>query len=222
MILSYYKFVLKDSLLQSLRKLRLRRNNYIGKKCRIAKDCVLEGGNFINDYASISEKVILKKNARIGARAMLANIEIGENTFIDSGVSCTGFGNGKITIGNESFIGTNIILDCSNNLSIGNYVHIGNATGIWTHSSVNMVLKSTELSKLSSDDRYTLPVKIEDNVYIGGCCNIYPGVTIHHHSVIAPNSAVTKDVEAYTMVGGTPAKFIKNVSEIKTNCSHKN
>lgn len=222
MILSYYKFILKDCLLQSIRKLRLRRSNHIGRKCQIAKDCIMEGGDYINDYVYIFEKVILKKNAKIGMRSILSNIEIGENTFVDSGVSCTGFGDGKITVGNESFIGTNIILDGSNDLSIGNYVHIGNATGIWTHSSVNMILKGTELSKLSSEDRYTLPVKIEDNVYIGGSCNIYPGVTIHHHAVIAPNSAVTKDVESYTMVGGTPAKFIKNISEIKTNCSHKN
>jgi len=48
-------------------------------------------------------------------------------------------------------------------------------------------------------------------VYINGNCTIYPGVTIHHHSVIAPNSAVTKDIPPYTLVGGVPAAKIKKI-----------
>jgi acetyltransferase-like isoleucine patch superfamily enzyme len=221
MILSYYKYFVRNFLEQSFVKFKLRNNNYIGKNCFIFKESILEGGNFINDYATLLKNVKLKRNARIGMRAQLSNIEVGENTFVDSGVVCTGFGDGKIMIGNESYIGIDIVLDWSNNLTIGSYVHIGSSTGIWTHSSVNMVLKSIELSKLSSADRYTLPIVIEDNVYIGGCSTIYPGVTIHHHAVVAPNSAVTKDVESYTLVGGSPAKFIKNIDKIGTGCSHK-
>lgn len=75
-----------------------------------------------------------------------------------------------------------------------------------------MCLNNIPLSRMY-DKKYrpTSPMKIEDNVYIGGNCTIYPGVTIHHHSVVAPNSAVTKDVASYTMVGGVPAKCIKRI-----------
>jgi acetyltransferase-like isoleucine patch superfamily enzyme len=52
---------------------------------------------------------------------------------------------------------------------------------------------------------------IEDNVYIGGNCTIYPGITIHHHSIVAPNSAVTKDVPSHSMLGGVPAKVVKQL-----------
>ncbi|NBC08454.1 MAG: hypothetical protein GVY26_14765, partial [Bacteroidetes bacterium] len=71
------------------------------------------------------------------------------------------------------------------------------------------------LSYKEVDCRPVAPVVIEDNVYIGGNCTIYPGVKIGHHSVIAPNSAVTKDVVPYSMVGGVPAKKIKTLSEVQ-------
>jgi acetyltransferase-like isoleucine patch superfamily enzyme len=212
MILSYYKYTIKSFFVQAFLKYKLRKRNYIGKKCFISKDVILEGNNFIHDYVYLLENVKLKRNARIGIRALISNIEVGENSFLESGVMCTGFGEGRITIGKESYIGINNILDWSNNISIGDYVHIaGPSTGLWTHSSVNMTLKSTELNNSSSCNRYTLPIKIEDNVFIGGGCIIYPGVTIHHHSIVAPNSTVVKDVESYTMVGGSPAKIIKNI-----------
>ncbi|MFA5405511.1 MAG: acyltransferase [Ignavibacteria bacterium] len=192
--------------------MKLRRNNFIGKKCYISKDCILEGGNVINDYVYILEKVILKKNTSVGLRSVIANLEAGENSIIDCGVLCTGYGDGKIVIGENTYIGINNILDWSSDITIGNFVHIaGPSTGLWTHSSVNMVLKNVNLKNLSSPERYRLPINIEDNVYIGGNCTIYPGVTICNHSIVAPNSVVNKNVEPFTMVGGSPAKFIKNI-----------
>jgi acetyltransferase-like isoleucine patch superfamily enzyme len=212
MILSYLKFIIKDNLKQCYRKFKVRRHNYVGRNCFISKDLIMEEGSNIHDYVYILQNVKLKKNVSIGLRAVLSNIEVGENSFVDSGVICTGFGDGKIIIGENTYIGINNVLDWSSDLTIGNFVHIaGPSTGLWTHSSVNMISNSIELKNISSKERYRLPVKIEDNVYIGGGCIIYPGVTIHHHSVIAPNSTVIKDVESYTMVGGSPAKFIKNV-----------
>lgn len=214
MRLPYYKFILKNFFEQSLLKFRLRKKNYIGKNCYIYKKSIFEGGNIINSNAIILENVRLMRNVRIGIRAVISNAEIGENSFLDSGVICTGFGNGKISIGKESYIGINNVLDWSDNISIGNYVHIaGPSTGIWTHSSFEMTLNNVDLNNLTSKERYTKPINIEDNVYIGGGCIIYPGVTIHHHSIVAPNSTVVKDVESFTMVGGSPAKFIKNIDK---------
>ena len=50
---------------------------------------------------------------------------------------------------------------------------------------------------------------IGNDVWIGANVIILPGVTINDHSVIAAGSIVTKDVEAYSIVGGSPAKLIK-------------
>lgn len=54
------------------------------------------------------------------------------------------------------------------------------------------------------------PIIIKDNVWIGTRCTILAGVTIGEGAVIAAGSVVTKDVKPYEIVGGVPAKFIKN------------
>lgn len=53
------------------------------------------------------------------------------------------------------------------------------------------------------------PVIIEDNVWIGEKTSILPGVHIGQGSIIGANSVVTKDVPAYSVVAGNPAKIIK-------------
>ncbi len=58
------------------------------------------------------------------------------------------------------------------------------------------------------------PVIIGDNVWIGACVTIVPGVTIGDNAIIAAGAVVTKNVEPNTVVGGVPAKFIKNIDLI--------
>jgi acetyltransferase-like isoleucine patch superfamily enzyme len=50
---------------------------------------------------------------------------------------------------------------------------------------------------------------IGNDVWIGEGCMIMSGVTIGNGAIIAARSIVTKDVEAYSMVGGSPAKVLK-------------
>ena len=56
-------------------------------------------------------------------------------------------------------------------------------------------------------------IKIEDKVWIGFNSIILKGVTIGQGAVIAAGSVVTKDVPAFTLVGGNPAKIIKKLEE---------
>ena len=57
----------------------------------------------------------------------------------------------------------------------------------------------------------TQTVVIGDDVWIGANAVILPGVTIGRHAVVAAGAVVTKDVAPNTIVGGNPAKFIKNI-----------
>jgi acetyltransferase-like isoleucine patch superfamily enzyme len=53
------------------------------------------------------------------------------------------------------------------------------------------------------------PVIIGDNVWIGDKATILPGVSIGNGAVIAANAVVTKDVPAYSVAAGNPARIIK-------------
>lgn len=58
------------------------------------------------------------------------------------------------------------------------------------------------------------PIKISDNVWIGGNSIVLPGVNIGEGAVIAAGSVVVKDVEPYTLVGGNPARIIRTYNII--------
>ena len=212
-ILGYHKYLLKDALSQFLRINKARMHGTkVSKGVRIAKGTILGNDNQIGSYTRLDKGVVLSNGVKIGNYSEIYNIEIGENSIIESWVGCGGDGNGKIKIGKESYIGISNILDCSDNITIGDFVHIaGPSTGLWTHSSAQMCLNSIPFKQACKAYRPTAPIVIGNNVFIGGNCIIYPGVTIGHHSVITPNTAVTQNVKPFTLVGGVPAKKIKDL-----------
>lgn len=59
---------------------------------------------------------------------------------------------------------------------------------------------------------YGKPITIGDNVWIGGSAVINPGVTIGNNVVVASGSVVVKDVPDNVVVGGNPARILKELS----------
>lgn len=71
----------------------------------------------------------------------------------------------------------------------------------------------TENHPLDPENRRALigkPILIKRNAWIGAGATILPGVTVGENAVVAAGAVVSKDVAANTVVGGIPAKFIKN------------
>ena len=62
-------------------------------------------------------------------------------------------------------------------------------------------------------DEYNALVRELFGDNLGAGATILPGVTIGKNAVVAAGAVVTKDVEPNTIVGGNPAKFIKNIIE---------
>lgn len=56
------------------------------------------------------------------------------------------------------------------------------------------------------------PITIEDDAWLGAGVVVLPGLTVGEGAVVAANSVVTRDVEPYTMVGGAPARLIRQVA----------
>jgi acetyltransferase-like isoleucine patch superfamily enzyme len=89
----------------------------------------------------------------------------------------------------------------------GNRVSIGPNVTIITDSSPNF----SRLSKLYP--LTSMNVTIKDDAWIGAGVIILPGIVVGECSIIAAGSVVTKDVEPYTIVGGTPAKELKKIQK---------
>ena len=55
----------------------------------------------------------------------------------------------------------------------------------------------------------TQPIVIEDECWLGANVTITAGITIGRHTVVAGGSVVTRNVPPYTVVGGNPARILK-------------
>ena len=89
-------------------------------------------------------------------------------------------------------------------LRIGDNVSIAGEVRIFT---MQHDVDDPQLKEVGGD------VVIDDYVVIGTRVMILPGVHIGKGAVIASGAVVTKDVPAFTMVGGIPAQFIRSRSK---------
>jgi putative colanic acid biosynthesis acetyltransferase WcaF len=55
----------------------------------------------------------------------------------------------------------------------------------------------------------TAPIRVGEGAWVAACAFVGPGVTIGEGAVVGARAVVTKNVEAWTVVIGNPAKFIK-------------
>lgn len=69
----------------------------------------------------------------------------------------------------------------------------------------------------NSGKEYGKPIIFGDNVWIGGGAIINPGVTVGDNVVIASGAVVTKSIPDNVVVGGNPAKKIREVTHRSTN-----
>lgn len=106
------------------------------------------------------------------------------------------------------------------NLSIGDYSSLGPGVDCYNQGKIfigdNTVISQKSYLCASTHD-FTIsnfplilkPIYIEDQVWIAADAFVAPGVTIKKGSVVGARSAVFKDVEAWSVVGGNPANYIK-------------
>ena len=137
--------------------------------------------------------------------------KLGHGSLIDR--TCVLIDAGKISISDYTYIGPGTRLTGSGGIEVGRGTIIGYDVEIITR---NHNYDSFDLKSLPYDDRYVFKrVKISDNVWIGARVIVLPGVFIGEGAVIAAGAVVTKDVKAYTIVGGNPAKVIGSRNQAK-------
>jgi len=132
--------------------------------------------------------------------------------------------NAEITVGNKVMLhrdcklsvwGTDnhAVLDIGNNTYIGDRteIHAGKKIEIGSGCNISWgcTIMDRDYHKLNSDTEVYKEVKIGNNVWIGCNAIVVKGVTIGDGAVVAAGSVVTKDVAPKTLVGGNPAKIIK-------------
>ena len=110
---------------------------------------------------------------------------MGDNFFSNN--NCNFMDPGKITFGNDVFIGPNC--------------------GFYTaHHPIHPELRN-ELYE------YARPITVGDNVWFGGSCVVVPGVTIGSNVVIGAGSVVTHDIPDNVVAVGNPCRVLRPITE---------
>ena len=113
------------------------------------------------------------------------NINIGEGTYINGAEFIT-YDNKTITIGKNCMLSYNVTI----------------RTDMHGHSRTDVTMRQ--------QGNYDKDVVIGNDVWIGHSAYIMPGVTIGDGAIVGAHAVVTHDVKPYDVVGGVPARVIKN------------
>lgn len=129
------------------------------------------------------------------------------------------------SIGNDVWIGKTFNCDNGKKIHIGNNftgnynltildireVYIGDNVMIGPNALITTVGHPITPMGRRKHIGIAKPIKIGNDVWIGGNVTILPGITIGNNVVIAAGAVVTKDVPNNTLVGGVPARKIKDI-----------
>jgi galactoside O-acetyltransferase len=110
------------------------------------------------------------------------NIAVGERVFVNQ--YCMFLGHGAIDIGDRVMIGPRVTLTTAG----------------------HPVDPERRRSHITAE-----PITVEPDVWIGASATLVPGVTVGHGSVVAAGAVVTRDVPPRSLVGGNPARVIREL-----------
>jgi acetyltransferase-like isoleucine patch superfamily enzyme len=140
----------------------------------------------------------------LDAKGATSHIELGDQILMGRSTILSCYDStiriGKfVSIGPFCFFASRSHIDIGSNVAIGSGTHIL-AGGHSFEDPETPVIRQERISK---------GVVIEDNAWIGTGSKILDGVTVGRDSIVGAGSVVTKDVPAYTMVLGNPARVIQ-------------
>lgn len=150
------------------------------------------------------------KNVRIHCLAIVPNpetIELGDNVRIDA---FTVLSAREIVIGSHVHLGAHCVLSGRGKIEFADFSAMSHGARIFTSTddlSVPALTNTTIPDELQA--LITADVLIEKHAIIGTGAVVMPGVTLGMGSVAAALSYVKSSVRPYSIVGGVPAKFIR-------------
>lgn len=114
-----------------------------------------------------------------------------------------------LKIGKDCFIGDETLIDLYDQVVLEDQVTIAQRVTVLTHTNVGY--SNHPLQKFFP--KRAKPVIFKSGSVAGAAATILPGVTIGQESFVAAGSVVTKNIPAYSLVAGVPAKVIRKIKQ---------
>jgi len=113
-----------------------------------------------------------------------------------------------LRIGERCHVGKDVFLDLRDRIEIEDRATISMRVTILTHTDAG----HSPLGAGSLAPREA-PVRIRRGAYLGAGCTLLQGVTVGECAVVAAGAVVLKDVPAYSVVAGVPARVVKTLDD---------
>lgn len=115
-------------------------------------------------------------------------------------------GNGSLIIGDNTWIGHETLIICSSSVTIGSNVDIAPRVfiGTGTHE-IDLTTAGVAGEGISKD------VVIGNGCWLGAGSIILPGIVIGEKTVVAAGAVVTKSFNSHQVIGGVPARIIRDL-----------
>lgn len=193
--------------------------------------------NEISSIDRYEDKIILPKSSKEQSNIILDFRNSTSNKiYLESGEDCVlncrmvfESQSGKIIIGNRVFIGSSNLISI-NEIEFESDIYVAWGCYFYDHDSHSIDyrerikdrqrelddLKNKKTNSIISKDWSVVnskKIKVCSHAWIGMNAIILKGVTIGEGAIVGAGSVVTKDVPAWTIVGGNPAKVIKEIPQ---------
>jgi acetyltransferase-like isoleucine patch superfamily enzyme len=155
-----------------------------------------------SQFKSIGKRVVFEKGVRVWHPE---TVSIGENVYVGHNADLKGYHSGKLTIGDDTWIGQEVFFHAAGGIYIGKRVGIGPRVMILTSFHAEAGRKRAILDSPLAFK----PVYVGDNSDIGIGAILLPGVRIGKGAQVGAGAVVTKDVAPYAVVAGNPARLLR-------------
>ena len=162
------------------------------KKRILAKDLCQKFNNC--DFTKIEEKKKILENL---FQKEIDIMGIEPNFYCDYGFN--------IYLGKNFYSNHNLVILDANKVEFGDNVFVGPNCGFYTSGH------PLDYETRNKGLEYAKPIKVGNNVWIGGNVCVMPGVTIGDNAVIGAGSVVNKDIPSNSVAVGNPCKVMKKI-----------
>ncbi len=206
----------------------------------ISPGAKLGKGVEIGPFSVVHENVILGERTKVGAYCELGlptplgdgtPLLIGDDSlirshsvFYESSLFGPGLTTGhRVTVRENTIVGSGFQLGTSSEIqgdcSIGDYVRFQSNVFVGKKTTIGNFVWILPYVVLTNDptppSNVLMGCTIEDYASIAAAAVVLPGVTVGHHSLVAAQACVTKNVSPNMVVAGVPARVVGKASDIK-------